>query len=106
MSVLQQHIAAVIIHVIFWSGLVAPAVLATFWPWWRSELGWSICAKTIALSLVLVPAELETWFGSADFEHSQALQWFSLAALAAIPVIVWWRVWVIFKTQREGSRHL
>ena len=105
MSTLQAQVAAVIVQVIFYSGFAAPAVMAAFWPWWRSELGWSIVAKTLCLSLALLGAMLESWFGPADFERSAVLQWFTLTMLAAIPVIVWWRVWVIFKAQREGSKH-
>lgn len=104
MSPLQQQITTVVIQVIFYSGLAVPAVLALFWPWWRSELGWSIVAKTICLSLALLGAMLTYWFGPVGFTRSAFLQWFTIAALAAVPVVLWWRVWVIFKTQRSGSR--
>ena len=52
---LESQAYQVIMQVIFYSGFAAPAVLATFWRWWRSELGWSIAAKMIALSLALLP---------------------------------------------------
>ena len=103
---MEMLVGQVIIQVIFYSGLIAPAVMATFWPWWRSELGWSITAKTFALSLALLPAMLVYWFGLNAITGSDALRWFSLTALAAVPVIVWWRVWVIYKAQRDGAKHV
>ena len=45
MDTAEAQVTQVIIQVIFYSGLLAPAVMATFWPWWRSELGWSIVEK-------------------------------------------------------------
>ena len=102
----QARVSLIVIQVIFYSGFAAPAVMATFWPWWRSELGWSIVAKTLALTLALLPAMLIYWFGFNTFTDSRAMQWFSICALAAVPVIVWWRVWVIFKAQRDGARHI
>lgn len=105
MDHLQALVSTIVIQVIFYSGLAAPAVMASFWVWWRSELGWSIVAKTLALSLALLPAMFLYWFGPTAFTTSDALRWFSIVALAAVPVILWWRVWVIFKTQRKGARH-
>ena len=101
----QQQITTVIIQVIFYSGIAAPLVIAAFWKWWRSELGWSIVAKTIALSLALFPAMLFYWLGPTAFTTSGGLRWFSIAALGAVPLIVWWRVWVIYKAQRDGASH-
>ena len=106
MDTAEAPVTQVIIQVIFYSGLIAPAVTATFWPWWRSELGWSITAKMLALSLALLPAMLLYWFGLNAFTSSDVLRWFSITALAAVPVIIWWRVWVIFKAQRDGARHV
>ena len=103
---MEAQVARVIIQVIFYSGILAPMAMSWFWPWWRSELGWSIVAKTLALSMALLPAMLVYWFGLNTITSSPALRWFSLTALAAVPVIVWWRVWVIFKAQRDGSRNV
>ena len=105
MDQLQSLVSLVIVQAIFYSGFAAPAVMATFWPWWRSELGWSIVAKTFALSLALLPAMLLYWLGPTTFTTSSALRWFSIAALGAVPLIVWWRVWVIYRFQRDGSKH-
>ena len=101
----RAQITHVIIQVIFYSGLLTPLVMATFWRWWQTELGWSIVAKTLCLSASLLMVMLTYWFGPTDFLRSAGLQWFTVVMLAAIPVILWWRVWVIFKTQRDGSKH-
>ena len=103
---MQDRVALIIIQVIFYSGFAAPIVMATFWPWWRSELGWSIVAKTLALSCALLGVMLVYWFGPTDFAQSAFMQWFTVVALAAVPVALWWRVWVIFKTQRDGAGHV
>ena len=105
MDRLQAQVSEVIIQVIFWSGITAPLVMALFWRWWRTELGWSIVAKTLALSLALLMTVLVIWFGPSALTRSAVLQWFTVAALGAVPVILWWRVWVIYKTQRDGSKH-
>jgi len=101
---LQATVTQWIIQAIFYSGLAAPLAIATFWRWWESELGISICAKTIALSLALVPAMFLYWFGPTALTRSDALRWFSIVCLGLVPLIIWWRVWVIYKAQRRGSR--
>lgn len=105
MDALEVQVSQIIIQVIFYSGIAAPIVLGLFWKWWRSELGWSIVAKTLALSLALTGTMLIYWFGPTGVARSDAMQWFTLVMLAAVPVILWWRVWVIWKTQRSGARH-
>ena len=104
MDSLQQQITLVVIQVIFYSGIAVPAVMATFWPWWRSKLGWSIVAKTLCLSMALLRSMLIYWLGPAVAD-SAFRKWFTVVMLAAVPVILWWRVQVIFETQRDGSRH-
>jgi hypothetical protein len=102
---LEIRISQVEIQVIFYSGLAAPIVMSLFWRWWRSELGWSIIAKTLALSMTLLSLMLAYWFGPLSVARSPEMQWFTLVMLAAIPVIIWWRVWVIYRTQRDGALH-
>jgi hypothetical protein len=102
---LEIRVSQIEIQAIFYSGLAAPIVMGLFWRWWRSELGWSIIAKTLALSLALLGAMLIYWFGPVSVGRSEGMQWFTLVMLAAIPVIIWWRVLVIWKTQRYGARH-
>jgi hypothetical protein len=102
---LQVQVSQIILQVIFYSGIAAPAVLALFWKWWRSELGWSITAKMLALSMALFGTMLMFWFGPSGVTRSPVVQWFTLVALAAVPCIIWWRVWVVYKTQRDSIRH-
>jgi ABC-type molybdate transport system permease subunit len=102
---LQVQISQIIIQVIFYSGIAEATALALFWKWWRSELGWSIVAMTLSLSLALLGIMLVYWFGPNGVTRSPVVQWFTLVMLAAVPVITWWRVWVIYKAQRRGARH-
>jgi hypothetical protein len=101
----QALITEIAIQIIFWSGLAAPAVLALFWPWWRSELGWSITAKTMALSASLLTVMIYYFFGPTVLADSSGLRWFTIVMLYIVPAIIWWRVWVIWKAQRNGTRH-
>jgi hypothetical protein len=102
---IENLVTEIAVQIIFWSGLAAPAVLGLFWPWWRSELGWSITAKTLALSGTLVSIMIYYLFGPGVLADSAALRWFTIIMLYTIPAIIWWRVWVIYKTQRDGTRH-
>jgi hypothetical protein len=94
------------IQMIFYSGLAAPMVMLTFWRWNTSRLGWSITAKTIALSLALLPAMLVYWFGLSSLTNSDFLRWFTIVMLYLVPVIIWWRVYEVWRVQRRGGQHM
>lgn len=84
---------------IFYASLAFPAVVALYWPWWRSQLGWSITAKSLALAIAILPAMSYYWFGG------RAPSWLvdlSLAGLWCVPVILAWRVLVLWRVQRQG----
>ena len=88
------------IEAIFYSSVLFVAAVSTFWPWWKSQLGWSIIAKTAALTIAVVPAMLYYWLGHRP---PGWLNWLSVAALWTIPLILAWRGWVLWQVQRKGT---
>lgn len=88
---------------IFYSSILFVAAVSTFWPWWRSQLGWSITAKTLALTIAVFPAMLMYWFGV----HSpQWVTWMAVLTLWLIPPILIWRAWVLWRVQRHARQIL
>ena len=86
---------------IFYSALGFVAVVSFFWPWWKSQLGWSIVAKSLALALAVFPAMLAYWLGPGVARVAW-LQWTALGALWVIPPILVWRLVVIWQAQRKA----
>ena len=84
---------------IFYSALLFPLVVATFWPWWKSELGWSIVAADVAYAVAVFPAMLSYWFG---ITLPAWLLWASVVALWLVPPVVAWRASVLWRVQRGG----
>jgi len=104
-QVTQPDVASVGVQVIFYVNIAFIAGVSLFWPWWRDQLGWSIIAKTAALSVVLLPAMLFIWFGPNAFTSARWLSWFATWALFLVPAALVWRFVVIFRIQRKGASH-
>ncbi len=85
---------------IFYASLIFIIGVSAFWPWWQSELGWSITAKSIALGLAVLPAQIAYWTGG---KPSPGEQWAATILLWFVPPILIWRAWVLFKVQRRGA---
>ena len=92
--------ATIAIQGIFYSSIAFVAAVSMFWPWWRSQLGWSITAKTLALTIAVFPAMLMYWFG---FHPPQWVSWVAVLALWLIPPILAWRAFVLWQVQRKGT---
>ena len=90
---------------IFYSALGFAVVVSLFWPWWKSALGWSIVAKSLALAIAVFPAMLSYWLG-ARFGRTPWLQWVAISALWLIPPILAWRVVVIWQAQKKAREIL
>lgn len=98
----QQLAAQIAIEGIFYSGVAFIIAVSLFWPWWKSQLGWTIIAKTVTLSLAVLPAMLMYWFGIGT---PRWLMYVSILALWAIPPILAWRAIVLWRVQRHGLEH-
>jgi hypothetical protein len=86
--------------VAFWVCFTWPAVVRVFWPWNRSVWGWNMVLKTEMVALALLASVLHTEFG---IQPGLPLEWTVVAAVTAIPVIVLWRTWIIYKLQSDGG---
>ena len=87
------------VEAIFYGSLLFCIGVSSFWAWWRSQLGWTIIAKSLALALAVLPAMIFYWFGA------RAPQWLtavSIAALWSVPLVLAWRLAVLWKIQRAG----
>lgn len=87
---------------VFYSALLFVAAISFFWPWWKSQLGWSIAAKSLAIAIAVLPAMLFYWLGHRVYDDAPWLRWVAVAALWAIPPILAWRAWVIWQLQRKA----
>lgn len=89
------------VEAIFYTSIVFIAAISTFWPWWRSQLGWTITAKTLALVIAVTPAMLEYWFGPTVYKDAPWLAWVTVAALACVPPVLAWRAIILWRIQRH-----
>ena len=87
---------------LFYAALGFVAVVSVFWPWWKSALGWSIIAKSLALGIAVLPAMLAYWFGMGVYQRAPWLQWVAIGALWLVPPILAWRAVVIWQAQRHA----
>lgn len=87
---------------IFYSALGFVLVVSLYWPWWKSALGWSIVAKSLALALAVFPAMLVYWFGPRVYVDAPWLRWMAVAVLWLIPPILAWRAIIIWHAQRKA----
>ena len=96
---LAGHIA---VGGIFWSAIGFVIAVSAFWPWWKTQLGWSITVNELALTVAVAPSILVYWFGPAVYTGAPWLFWVSIGALLTIPPAVAWRAAVIWHTQRKA----
>lgn len=87
---------------IFYSALGFVLAVSFYWPWWKTQLGWSIAAKSLALALAVTPAMLTIWFGPVVYADAPWLQAVAIGALMAVPPILVWRAVVIWRYQRRA----
>jgi hypothetical protein len=78
-----------------------PVSVSFFYPWWETALGWNLVSLDGALALALLPSFLHQMFGvnitSVWFLYLIAV------SISAIPPIVLWRTWIIYRAQRAGA---
>ena len=87
---------------VFYSALLFVAVISAYWPWWKSQIGWSIVAKSLALALAILPAMIAYWFGPRVYHEVPWLGWVTVTALWLVPPILAWRAVVIWHVQRRA----
>ena len=98
----EQLATKIAVEAIFYTSVGFVVAVSLVWPWWKSQLGWTIVAKTLALIIAVFPAMLTYWFGR---QLPAWADWLSILALWAIPPILVWRAVVIWQMQRQGLEH-
>jgi hypothetical protein len=98
---MMRLLTEIAIQAVFYSSLGFVIVLSTFWAWWRSQLGWTIAAKSLALAGAVFPAMFIYWFGINGFTESPVMRWLSVCVLLTIPPILVWRLIVLYRVQRS-----
>jgi hypothetical protein len=90
------------VSVTFWVSFAFPFIAALIWPWWKSWWGRNIVALEICIAVTLLPSIAFQYFNlKADVN---TLQWIQVVALATVPVVVLWRVAMIWYDQRRPDR--
>ena len=95
----QATAGQIAVQGIFYSALLFVLAVSAFWPWWRSQLGWSITAQEVAFAAAFLTAMITYWTGG-DVPHW--MNWAAIAAAWAVPPLLAWRAVVIFKAQRKA----
>ena len=90
------------VEALFYAAILFVAAVSTFWPWWKSQLGWTVTAKSLALAIAVLPAMLAYWFGPGVYASDPWVRWVSIAALWTVPPILAWRAVVIWHLQRKA----
>ena len=86
----------------FVAAVLFPVAAAFILPWWRHAFGLNMIALDLALGIALFPAVLHRVFGVSL--TSIAYTYVIAISLTIVPIVIVWRFWVIYKTQRAGAR--
>jgi hypothetical protein len=95
---LLTDVRTVLIEVVFLECILYTLGVSTFWAWWQTDFGWTIVLKTLAIAVVLLPANLLYVF-HVDV-NGLGWQWESVAGLALVGVMIAWRFLVTWTIQR------
>jgi hypothetical protein len=78
-----------------------PFYIRIIWNWLDSDWGWNTIVFDIVVALALLPVWLHHTFGLSASSH--IFLWVDATSIWAIPTIVIWRTWIIFRVQRHGE---
>ena len=94
------HFDEVIIQVGFWMSVAFIIGTSTFWPWWKTDLGWTIIFETLGLGILMFPTSMELEFGiKAD---TLTWQWIASLSFVFVVIVLPWRAVAIWRRQRYG----
>lgn len=95
-----------ILNIITWLSLSFPVVVFFFWNWIESWWGRNIVAFEVCLGFATLRATTKIDWNIPAATHGPLfyfLSWLQTAALAFVPVIIVWRIVLIWKRQRAGA---
>lgn len=102
-----QHFVAVYGEIVtlsaFFSAVAFVALYSILAAWWRTALGRSIVALDTAVAMTVAPSVLHFLFGVTSLK-SETFAYFTLAAFSAIPLIIVWRGWMLWRLQVNGRQ--
>lgn len=83
--------------------LLADVQWSVYQPWWRDSIGRNFVAKDAALFLTLLFVVIGT-FIPLTLREQEWLGWLDITFVAAIPVILAWRMVVWHRIEQERKR--
>lgn len=76
-----------------------PAVVRLYWAWEKSDWGWNIVALDLAVALALLPIFVNHVFNVSVTGYF--FGWLEVSSIWLIPVIIVWRMIIIWRNQRR-----
>lgn len=89
------------INVAFVAAVLFPIVIRPIWAWTASAWGWNTIVFDLVVAVALLPVWLHRTFNLNP--ASLVFLWIQAASLVAVPVIIIWRVRIIWLVQRHGE---
>jgi hypothetical protein len=85
----------------FLVSLLFPVIVAPYYRWWSNEFGWNLSIKSWVIAIALLPSFVHRVFGVPV--NVLAFMYMVVVAITTIPIVLIWRAWAIYKTQRAGA---
>jgi hypothetical protein len=95
---LLNHAAAIILHAVSCLGIAFALGVSFFWPWWKTDLGWTVVLEAVAISVVLFPYDMHTWFNIRV--DTLPWLWEQVLGTALVGLVLIWRFVIIWIIQR------
>lgn len=92
------HVTTVETMVAFFAAVAFIILYSAIAPWWRSPLGRNVVALDASISLTLLPSVIHHTFGVST-ALDPIFTWFTVAAFAAVPLVIAWRAWILCRIQ-------
>lgn len=89
-----------VVLVTFWSALVFPLFVASFWKWWDTSFGRSFMSLDILLWGALLPSAVRRMFDINIM--SLGFIWLYTVVFFLLTPSMVWRAWVLLQEQRQG----
>lgn len=87
-----------VVYYVFCSFIICTVATSLFWPWWKSDMGWTVVLEASCIVVLLFPSIL----GLALHVNVDTTfwQWWALVSFFLVGTIAWWRLLVIWVIQR------